>query len=72
MALTSDRIRSTSIEANEFPELSRRFDVNAVPKIVVNDRFDFTGGLPEQQFVDAVLKAIEGGGPAEKGETTAL
>jgi predicted DsbA family dithiol-disulfide isomerase len=72
MALMSDRVRSTSIEANEFPELSGKYDVHAVPKIVVNDKFDFTGGLPEQQFVDAVLRAISGAGPPEAGEVTAL
>jgi hypothetical protein len=33
----------------------------AVPKIVVNDRVSFEGALPEPQFVDYVLRAVNGG-----------
>ena len=29
----------------------------AVPKIVINDRVEFEGALPEPQFLDAVLAA---------------
>jgi hypothetical protein len=34
----------------------------AVPKTVVNDRVSFEGALPETQFVDAVLRAVDGQG----------
>jgi len=63
MAMVSPRIRSTSIEAQEFPELSGQYEVYAVPKIVVNDAHSFTGGLPELQFVEAVLEASAGPQP---------
>ena len=46
------------IEANEFPELSQRYQVMAVPKIVINDRVEFEGAIPERDFVDAVLQAV--------------
>ena len=74
MALASEMVRSTSIEAQEFPELSGQYDVNSVPKIVVNDRFAFAGGYPEAQFVDLILSGLnEGDGPAQDGgETTTL
>ena len=41
MSIASDRIRSECVEANEFPDLSRRYQVMAVPKIVINDRVEF-------------------------------
>src|SRR5438445_88819 len=38
MSVASDRVRSTVIEATEFPELSRAYQVMGVPKVVINDR----------------------------------
>ena len=46
-----------AVEATEFPELSRAYGVSAVPKIVINDRVEFEGALPEAQFLEAVLRA---------------
>ena len=57
MAVASDKVRATAIEATEFPELSRAYRVMAVPKIVMNDRVQFEGALPEKDFLAAVLKA---------------
>ena len=57
MAVASDKVRATAIEANEFPELSRAYRVMAVPKIVINNRVEFEGALPEPQFLAAVLEA---------------
>ena len=59
MAVASDRVRATAIEATEFPDLSRAYRVSAVPKIVMNDRVQFEGALPEAQFLAAVLEAVE-------------
>jgi len=57
MAVASERVRSTAIEATEFPELSRAYQVMAVPKVVINDRVQFEGALPESEFLGAVLQA---------------
>lgn len=46
------------IESNEFPELAGKYDVYSVPKIVVNETFEFTGGYPEPQFVEMVLSGV--------------
>ena len=62
MAVASDRVTATAIEANEFPDLSRSYRVMAVPKIVINDRVEFEGALPEPQFLAQVLRAVA---PAE-------
>ena len=52
-------MRSTVIEATEFPELSRSYRVMGVPKVVINDRVQFEGAVPEPDFLDAVLQAVE-------------
>ena len=62
MAIASDRVRAVAIEATEFPELSRAYQVMAVPKIVMNDRVQFEGALPEAQFLEAVVRAAAGNG----------
>jgi hypothetical protein len=64
MAVASDRVRAVAIEATEFPELSRAYQVMAVPKIVMNDRVQFEGALPEAQFLEAVVRAASGNGPS--------
>jgi hypothetical protein len=64
MAVASERVRATAIEATEFPELSRAYRVVAVPKVVINEHVEFEGALPEPQFLEAVLRAASGNGAA--------
>jgi hypothetical protein len=64
LAVASDLIRADCVEANEFPDLSQRYMVMAVPKTVINERASFEGALPEGSFVDAVLRAVGVGGEA--------
>jgi hypothetical protein len=61
MAIASPRVTAQCIEANEFPDLSQRYRVMAVPKIVINDRVQFEGAIPEKDFLGAVLQAVDGG-----------
>ena len=63
MAVASDRVTATAIEANEFPDLSRAYRVMGVPKIVINDRVTFEGAVPEPQFLDAILQSIDPASP---------
>jgi predicted DsbA family dithiol-disulfide isomerase len=69
MALASPRVRSVSIEAQEFQDLARRYQVSAVPKIVLNDRVEFMGAVPEPVFLEAVQAAVSDG-LAESAEAT--
>jgi predicted DsbA family dithiol-disulfide isomerase len=59
MAIASDRVTATAIEATEFPDMAQAYQVSGVPKIVINDRVEFMGALPESQFLDAILQAVE-------------
>jgi len=56
MAVASPLVSARTVEANEFPELSTRFGVQGVPRIVVNEQGAFVGALPEPQFVQAILQ----------------
>ena len=59
MAAANEMITADAIEATEFMELSRRYRVTGVPKTIVNDTIEIMGGLPEQDFVRAVLDLPE-------------
>lgn len=58
MAIVNEHITADVIEATQFPDLAERYQVMAVPKIVINDRVDFTGAQPEPQFLESVLRAL--------------
>jgi len=59
-------VRAEIVEATEFPDLARRFNVYAVPKTVINGTHEFVGALPEPHFVAAVARAV--GGEGDEGE----
>lgn len=58
-AIVNKNIISDMIEAIEFPELSNKYGVMAVPKIVINDKVSFEGAYPESAFADKVLEAVK-------------
>lgn len=64
LAVEHPQIRATCIEATEFMDLSRRYNVTGVPKTVVNDSIEILGALPEDQFVRAVVGAPAAGDAA--------
>lgn len=57
MALASDSITADMVEAQEFPELARRYNVYGVPRTVINETVHFEGAMPEQYAVLYVLQA---------------
>jgi hypothetical protein len=65
-ALENEGIQADCIEANEFPDLSTRFRVYAVPKTVINGSSSIEGSLPEGFFLDEILKTL----PASGARTT--
>lgn len=57
-AMASDMVTADAVEATEFPELAMQYNVRGVPRIVVNEDHHFEGAMPEQWFVEEVLKAV--------------
>jgi len=62
MAVESQYVTADVIEAMEFPDLSRRYAVRGVPKIVINETTEFVGALPEAQYLAQVKAADETNG----------
>jgi len=58
MAFAHDLVRSTCIEANEFNDVSQRYNVTGVPKIIVNNSFFFLGAYPEEEMAELIIKGI--------------
>lgn len=60
MAMANPHITGNAVDAQEFFDLSQRFQVSSVPKIVINDgAVEFVGALPERQFLKQVLAAAQ-------------
>ena len=60
MAVESEKVTADVIESNEFPSYSARYAVRAVPKTVVNERWEFLGAVPESRFLEEIGKAVDG------------
>ncbi len=58
MAFANPNITAFAVEATEFPDLARRYQVNGVPKTVVNDAVEILGALPQDAFVQQALAGV--------------
>ena len=58
-AVENDLIRADVIDANEFPQLAIKYAIMGVPKIVVNEKVEFVGAVPENMFLEQVLLAAK-------------
>ena len=60
-AMVNDLIYGDMIEALEFPDLASKYNVYAVPKVVIEvegvDRAQFEGAVPDAHFVSEILRA---------------
>jgi hypothetical protein len=57
MAVESGHVTSFIIEASEYPDLVRKYQVSGVPKTVVNGTVDILGARPEEDFVRTAVGA---------------
>ena len=58
MAWASSQITSYAVEVTEYPDLARKYNVNGVPKTVVDDRIEILGAIPEDDFIEQSLAAF--------------
>ena len=58
-AMLNENITADMIEATEFQELSMKFNVQGVPKTVINDDWDIVGAVPEKMVLDKVKEALK-------------
>jgi hypothetical protein len=61
MAFVSPNITAFAVEATEFPDLARKYQVSGVPKTVVAGngvQVEILGALPQDAFVDQALSML--------------
>jgi predicted DsbA family dithiol-disulfide isomerase len=58
MAFANPNITAFAVEATECPDLARRYQVNGVPKTIVNDAIEILGALPQDAFVQQALSIV--------------
>ncbi len=68
VALESLHISAEVIEANEFPELSQRYQVRGVPTTIIDEKMGFAGSVPDDLLVDTIERVIQ---PSPLTEATA-
>lgn len=57
LAMASPMITADMVEATEFPHLSNRYQVQAVPLTVINETTRVEGAVPEARLVEKILEA---------------
>ena len=62
MAIENDHISADMVETTEFPQLAIQYNIRGVPKTIINETAAIEGSLPEDSFVEEVLKAIKSKG----------
>lgn len=58
-AIESPFVSTVAIDATEFPDLVRRYNVNGVPKTILNDALEIMGAAPEDDLVAAIVHAAQ-------------
>jgi predicted DsbA family dithiol-disulfide isomerase len=58
MAVESGKVTSFIVEATEYPDLVRKYQVSGVPKTVVNETVEILGARPEEDFVRTAIGAM--------------
>lgn len=59
MAVESDKVRADAVEAIEYPDMAIKYQVQGVPRTVVNETIHMEGAMPEPMFVQELLKALK-------------
>ena len=54
LAVASPLVSAVAIDATEYPDLVHRYNVNGVPKTVINDTIEVMGAVSEDDLVAAV------------------
>ncbi len=54
-AVENDMVKADVIDASEFPHLALKYAIIGTPKVVINEKIEFVGVLPEDLFLEHVL-----------------
>jgi len=56
--MANEHITADMIELSEFPQIAVKHNVQTVPKIIINEEHSLPGAVPDNEFVQLILKAI--------------
>ena len=56
-AFVNPKIKGVMVESLEFPDYANKYSVMAVPKIVINEKVQFEGAVPEKFFLQKIDEA---------------
>ena len=59
MAVESGKVTSFVVEASEYPDLVRKYQVSGVPKTMVNGTVEILGARPEEDFIRTAVGALD-------------
>ena len=59
LAMESDLIHADMVEAIEFPGLSNKYQVQGVPRTVINENFHMEGAAPEPMLLSKIQEAVQ-------------
>ena len=54
LAMLNKNVTGEMVEAQTFYELSEKFNVTGVPKIIINDSLELVGNQPIERFLDQI------------------
>lgn len=60
MALESDMVKADMVEISEFPHMGTKYQVQGVPRTVINEKWHIEGAAPERMMVDKLKEVISG------------
>jgi glutaredoxin-like protein len=58
-AMAVSAITADMVETTEFPYLATKYNVQGVPKIIINEKHSVVGSMPEKEFAQEILKALQ-------------
>ncbi len=56
LAMSNKNITADAYEAQTFGEISMKYNVSSVPKIIINDKYEFLGNQPIEAFLNEIDK----------------
>ncbi len=58
-AMLNDHINAAMVEAYEFSAMADKHGVQGVPRVVINEKISFEGSLPQSEFAEKIMLALE-------------
>ena len=59
LAVASDKVRSDMVEVSEFMPLAMKYQVQGVPRTVINETIIVEGALPEQMLIEKLRSELK-------------